>query len=274
MEADSLPLNRGESQLRVGYLEESVCRLWEARRFVRGCRLGISGSLLSYAREGGRGDDICVGAADELPDETLARGGATVLLEVPWTYVDARFPTPASMRPAVIDPPFELQNRFGLLEVEDAEGAEDAPVAAPDVDDERPPGRLTGRDIPRRGPRTPREVRDLESYLMRPVPMRRRSGNEQVLGAHARFLQHWFRRTRALAAARAGRTPTAPPAWSRGGMRGLLPIYRPVHRPRCTDGIASEAVFAEQRRRARRVLMCTGSMPNCCGSFRVDSPSW
>ena len=38
-------------------------------------------------------------------------------------------------------------------------------------------------------------------------------------------------------------------------MRGLLPIYRPVHRPRCTDGIASEAVFAEQRRRARRVLM-------------------
>ena len=32
-------------------------------------------------------------AADELPDETLARGGATVLLEVPWTYVDARFPT-------------------------------------------------------------------------------------------------------------------------------------------------------------------------------------
>ena len=90
---------------------------------------------------------------------------------------------------------------------------------------------------------------------MRPVPMRRRSGNEQVLGAHARFLQHWFRRTRALAAARAGRTPTAPPAWSRGGMRGLLPIYRPVHRPRCTDGIASEADFAEQRRRARRVLM-------------------
>ena len=160
-----------------------------------------------------------------------------------------------SMRTAVTDPPFELQNRFGLLEVEDAEDDEEAPGASPDVDDERPPGRLTGRDIPRRGPRTPREVRDLESYLMRPVPMRRRSGNEQVLGAHARFLQHWFRRTRALAAARVGRTPTAPPAWSRGGMRGLLPIYRPVHRPRCTDGIASEADFAEQRRRARRVLM-------------------
>ena len=113
-----------------------------------------------------------------------------VLPDVPWKYVDARFPTPASMRTAVADSPFELQNRFGLLEVEDAEGDEEAPGASPDADDERPPGRLTGRDIPRRGPRTPREVRDLESYLMRPVPMRRRSGNEQVLGAHARFLQH------------------------------------------------------------------------------------
>ena len=95
-----------------------------------------------------------------------------------------------SMRTAVTDPPFELQNRFGLLEVEDAEEDEEAPGASSDADDERPRGRLTGRDIPRRGPRTPREVRDLESYLMRPVPMRRRSGNEQVLGAHARFLQH------------------------------------------------------------------------------------
>ena len=86
--------------------------------------------------------------------------------------------------------------------------------------------------------------------------MQRRSENEQALGAHANFLQHWFRRTRALAAARIGRSPTAPSAWGpRGGMRGLLLIYRPVHRPRCTDGIASKADFAGQRRRARRVLM-------------------
>ena len=129
------------------------------------------------------------------------------------------------------------------------------PIDAADAAAGHLPGRPPGRGIPRRGPRTPREVRDLESYLMRPVPMRRRSGNEQVLGAHARFLQHWFRRTRALADARWRRSPSAPPAWGRGGMRGLLPIYRPVHRPRCTDGIASDADFAEQRRRARRVLM-------------------
>ena len=38
-------------------------------------------------------------------------------------------------------------------------------------------------------------------------------------------------------------------------MRGLLPIYRPVTRTRCVDGIASEEDFAAQRRRARRVLM-------------------
>ena len=49
-------------------------------------------------------------------------------------------------------------------------------------------------------------------------------------------------------------------------MRGLLLIYRPVHRPRCTDGIASEADFAgqRQRRRARRVLILPpnrGSLP-------------
>ena len=136
-----------------------------------------------------------------------------VLPDVPWKYVDARFPTPASMRTAVADSPFELQNRFGLLEVEDAEGDEEAPGASPDADDERPPGRLTGRDIPRRGPRTPREVRDLESYLMRPVPMRRRSGNEQVLGAqHARFLQHALVQTHASLGGGACRTDADGPS--------------------------------------------------------------
>ena len=37
-------------------------------------------------------------------------------------------------------------------------------------------------------------------------------------------------------------------------MRGLLPIFRPVYRTRCADGIASEEDFASQRRRSRRVL--------------------
>ena len=152
-------------------------------------------------------------------------------------------------------PDLNLQNRFAVLEVEEVKGDEGAPVDLPEDDYARPPGRPPGGRTPRRGPRAPKEVRDMESYLMRPVPMRRRSENELVLGAHARFLQHWFRRTRALAAARSARWSDAPAAWSRGGMRGLLPIYRPVHRPRCTDGIASEDDFAAQRRRARRVLM-------------------
>ena len=152
-------------------------------------------------------------------------------------------------------PNLDLRNRFEGLEVEGVEGDEGAPIVLPEADCARPPGRPPGSKTPRRGPRAPKEVRDMESYLLRPVPMRRRSENELVLGAHARFLQHWFRRTRALAAARCARWSDAPAAWSRGGMRGLLPIYRPVHRPRCTDGIASEDDFAAQRRRARRVLM-------------------
>ena len=115
-------------------------------------------------------------------------------------------------------------------------------------------------------PDAARGTRDLESYLMRPVLMRRRSENEQVLGAHARFLQ-----------LRGVWTITGGPfsVWARGGMRGLLPIYRPVHRPRCTDGITSEADFAGQRRRARRVLMWYRQyMPSCCGSCWGGSPRW
>merc|ERR1712086_698790 len=37
-------------------------------------------------------------------------------------------------------------------------------------------------------------------------------------------------------------------------MRGVVPIWRPVCRTRCVDGIASEEEFTAQRRRAGRVL--------------------
>ena len=194
-------------------------------------------------------------AGNELPAELCGRKAELVPPDLQWTYVNAEFPTSASRRTASTDQPFELRNRFGELEVEETRDDEGAPIVLLDNDLTHLEGRPPGRELPRRGPRAPREVRDLESYLMRPVPMRRRSENEQVLGAHARFLQHWFRRTRALAAARSRRSSSSLSAWGRGGMRGLVPIYRPVHRTRCTDGIASESDFSEQRRRARRVLM-------------------
>ena len=37
-------------------------------------------------------------------------------------------------------------------------------------------------------------------------------------------------------------------------MRGLIPVWRPVCRTQCTDGIATEEDFAAQRRRSDRVL--------------------
>ena len=50
-------------------------------------------------------------------------------------------------------------------------GNEGAPVDLPAEDYVRPLGRPPGNKVPRRGPRAPREVRDLETYRMRPVPM-------------------------------------------------------------------------------------------------------
>ena len=146
----------------------------------------------------------------------------------------------------------DLSNRFGVLEIEEAETRD---CTLPADDHAQPPGRPPGTSAPHRGPRAPREVRDLESYLMRPVPMRRRTESARVLAAHASFLQYWFRRTRTLAVSRQERQTGAPSAWSPGGMRGLVPFYRPTFRTRCTDGIAGEGDFDAQRRRARRVLM-------------------
>ena len=154
--------------------------------------------------------------------------------------------------PADPGPALSLSNRFGALEVEVAEAQHDL---LPADDFAQPPGRPPGASRPCRGPRAPREVRDMESHLMRPVPMRKRTESARVLAAHASFLQYWFRRTKALAASRQEARPDAPSAWSPGGMRGLLPFYRPVLRTRCTDGIAGAADFESQRRRARRVLM-------------------
>ena len=149
----------------------------------------------------------------------------------------------------------ELSNRFSPLQCEEVEsegGPEDELSCQPSG---RPPGESHSRQL-RRGPRAPKEVRDAEAHLMRPVPQRRRTESRRVLEAHARFLQIVFRRTARLAALRCSRdSPSAPSAWSRGGMRGLLPIFRPVHRTRCAEGIASPEDFERQRLRSRRVLM-------------------
>ena len=168
-----------------------------------------------------------------------------------WELKEMELPSecPSDGRPSCL-----LSDRFGALELEEPAPTEDG-LFAGDTAYAPPPGRPPERATPCRGPRAPREVRDLETYLMRPVPMRRRTESARVLAAHASFLQYWYRRTKASAAARLRLHPDAPTAWSPGGMRGLLPIFRPVTRTRCTDGIASEDDFAAQRRRARRVLM-------------------
>ena len=151
------------------------------------------------------------------------------------------------------------RNRFAPLEIEEPEGEE------PDFADEPVQRARAARS--RRGPRTPREVRDSRSAdIMRPVPMRGRTRNPKVMEAHARFLQIIFRRSRALAEARARRLaaemlprePDArpPSAWRRGCMRGLLPVLRPVHRARCMGGfgLAAPEEFVEQKQRSSRVL--------------------
>lgn len=150
---------------------------------------------------------------------------------------------------------FAEPTRFDALEVEEACGEEAVDGGEPLAGSTEAGAPRLGAKKPRRGPRSPREVRDLEAFQMRPVPMRRRSENPLVLEAHARFLQHVFRRTRRLAVLRGARTGSPPTAWGKSGLRGLLPVYRPVHRPRCTDGLANEDDFEEQGRRARRVLM-------------------
>jgi hypothetical protein len=57
---------------------------------------------------------------------------------------------------------------------------------------------------------------------------------------HARFLQHFFRRSRAI----------RPGCWSAGGMAGLV-LFRPVKSPTCGHGmnLAPESVFEAQRAR-------------------------
>ena len=152
-------------------------------------------------------DDTALNLAPP-PDAT-----ATVVPEVsfPASLAEPSSPTSSTCArcPRGCGSTLDLSNRFDGLEIEDPGTLEDAPRADEfALQTERPPGAPT----PRRGPRAPREVRDLESYLMRPVPMRRRTESARVLAAHASFLQYWFRRTRASSAIRHGRCPGAPSA--------------------------------------------------------------
>ena len=201
----------------------------------------------------GEPDAVAEAAVPDLPateeDEVL---GTREVIEDLGVWAESTSSTRRFVRTADAAQPLALYNRFEVLEEEEAEDC----TSTPSADDyAQPTGRPPGSRGPRRGPRALREVTDLESHLMRPVPMRRRTESARVLGAHASFLQYWFRRTRALAAARRERVTSAPSAWGRGGMRGLLPLYRPTSRTRCTDGIARAEDFDAQRRRARRVLM-------------------
>ena len=67
-------------------------------------------------------------AVNAPPNEICGREVVADLPDVPWTYVDAKFPASTSRRTASADPPFELQNRFGLLETEEAGDDEGAPI--------------------------------------------------------------------------------------------------------------------------------------------------
>ena len=74
---------------------------------------------------------------------------------------------------------------------------------------------------------------------------RRRLRRMGPLDAHARFLQHMFRRSRSV----------SPGCWRRGGWAHLR-VWRPVRRYACGQGLnlAQEEDFKQQRDRARRVL--------------------
>ena len=180
---------------------------------------------------------------------------------------------------AVVGEEVPRRNRFACLPIEEGpdsggelDGEEDARpsgtragpgASAGDEQLSEAPGRPPGCCHPARrkrpqdqhGPRTPRSAADDEAWLMRAVPRRRRTESQRVLEAHARFLQIVFRRTQRLERLRAARRGLQPGgAWRAGAMRGLVPVWRPVCRTQCTDGIATEEDFAAQRRRSDRVL--------------------
>ena len=156
-----------------------------------------------------------------------------------------------------------LFNRFSPLEVM---GGQDGEPSGMDHFPHLPPGRPRDGALPaaclsckcRRGGRAPKEVRDAAKLdIMRPVPQRRRTESSRVLEAHARFLQLLFRRVRSLAEARAARRgEVSHGPWCRGGLWGLLPVWRPVHHARCGGGagLASPDEFSDQVRAAERVL--------------------
>ena len=109
---------------------------------------------------------------------------------------------------------------------------------------------------------------------MQPVSRRRAYRSPRVIEAHARSLQHLFRRLQSLAARRAARGGDGR-AWGRGLMRGLLPVWRPVIRYACGGGtnLASDAAFDAQRRLAERVLLWYRQYPDLLRKLSKRAPA-
>ena len=191
-------------------------------------------------------------------------------LPVPWTLVTTRarrWPGETSAD-AVGGGAIPLANTFGLLGVQD-----ELSDALPSHDAVEPEtisvAALPGTPRPK-GPRNSRAIRD----VMQPVSRRRASRSLRVIAAHAVFLQRLFRRVRRLAESRGVRGGDSR-AWSRGALRGLLPVWRPVVRYACQGGanLASDDAFAAQRRLSGRVLLWYRQYPDLLRKLSKTAPA-
>ena len=93
--------------------------------------------------------------------------------------------------------------------------------------------------------KTPVEAPSKDGEVVLPFKKRRHKAASGMIAAHARFLQHAFRRSRLVRA----------DCWSRGGMRRLC-WWRPVTVFACKGGrmLHGEEAFRQQRKRASEVL--------------------
>ena len=103
-----------------------------------------------------------------------------------------------------------------------------------------------------------------------PVQIRAGERSEQSLAAHARFLQHVFRR--AQRRAREGEGVRC--VWTRGGLSRYFPMWRPVHAYRChSSGVAGDEEFERQASRARDVTAWYACYVRILGRLTGRTPS-